>query len=246
MNTRNIKNLGRYGGMLSLFFAVSITYTFAQTPPKKHEDGVEILKGTMFSSLNFSYSRRDAENNDQLLVYYQNQKRYRSEVRLDPGYVVKNNLGVGIGLLYGNDQGNSVQLSSDGVITTNRFYGDSYAVRPFVKSFLPLGSGKRFYIIIPAELQFGYGGRVNESTTNEILTRTYTETLYYGFELRPGLLAFIVDNFGFEVSVGAFGLSSSIANTSTTGQPDGKVETNDINLAINLFQLSLGFSLYIN
>jgi hypothetical protein len=62
--------------------------------------------------------------------------------------------------------------------------------------------------------------------------------------MRPGLLAFIVNNFGFEMNVGAFGLSSSKEKIKTTNQPDGEVKTNDLSLRIDVLQLSLGFSLY--
>ena len=62
--------------------------------------------------------------------------------------------------------------------------------------------------------------------------------------MRPGLLAFIVENFGFEVNVGAFGLSSSVEKIKTTDQPDTRVVSNDLDLKISLLQLSLGFCVY--
>jgi hypothetical protein len=164
--------------------------------------------------------------------------------RLDGGYVIKKNLGIGAGFLYGYNKNVSTQQASDGTITDINSYERDFAFRPFVKNFLPLGNSKKFYVIIPTEFQIGYGSKVTESTTNGILTRTYTTTNYYGLQMRPGLLAFIVENFGFEVNVGAFGLSSSVSKTKTTNQPDGKVKTNDLDLKINLLQLSFGFTAY--
>jgi hypothetical protein len=64
--------------------------------------------------------------------------------------------------------------------------------------------------------------------------------------MRPGLLAFIVENFGFEVNVGAFGLSSSIEKIKKTNELDGQVKNNDLSLKINLLQLSFGFAAYFN
>jgi len=217
---------------------------FAQKKLSKYPDGVEMKKGVWFTSLTFSAGKKNAENNNQLLFYAIDQKKSSMQVRLDPGYVIRQNLAVGLGLLYGFDKETSTRKSSDGAITDFRSYQREYAFRPFVKNFIPLGKSNKFYIVVPTELQFGYGSRVTEATTNQLLDRTYTNTFYYGLEMRPGLLAFIVDNFGFEVNVGAFGLSSSIEKTSRTNFPDGRVKTNDLSLKINLLQLSFGFAAY--
>jgi hypothetical protein len=63
--------------------------------------------------------------------------------------------------------------------------------------------------------------------------------------MRPGMLVFVHKQFGFQVNVGAFGLSSSVKRGSSSGRPDSKVVTNDLNLRINLLQLALGFTAYL-
>jgi len=216
----------------------------AQKKNSKYPDGVEINKGMFFTTLSFSMSARDAENEQQLLNYYIEQKRSGLQVRLDPGYIIKKNLGVGVGFMYGYSKNYNTQKGTDGSIIDNKTYARNFNIRPFVKNFLPIGKSKKFYIIIPTELQFGYGTEIKESVSNGQLTRTYNTKYSYGIEMRPGLLAFIVENFGFEVNVGAFGLSSSVEKITTTGQPDTKVVSNDLDLKINLLQLSLGFCVY--
>lgn len=218
----------------------------AQKKPSKYPNGVPISKGTMFSSLTFSAGSREAENESQLLYYVVDQDRSSLEIRLDPGYVIKENLAVGMGLLYGYNKEKRLQRNSDGTLTDFQSYQRNFALRPYVKNFIPLGNSHKFYVVIPTELQFGNGSRVQESTTNGLLTRTYSSTFYYGLEMRPGLLAFIVENFGFEVNVGAFGLSSSIEKIKKTNEPDGQVKNNDLSLRINLLQLSFGFAAYFN
>jgi hypothetical protein len=225
-------------------FLLAPVILLAQKNPGKYENGVEMNKGLKFASLSLSLSARDAENESTLFAYNINQKKSSLVSRLDGGYVIKKNLGIGAGFLYGYNKNVSTQQASDGTITDINSYERDFAFRPFVKNFLPLGNSKKFYVIIPTEFQIGYGSKVTESTTNGILTRTYTTTNYYGLQMRPGLLAFIVENFGFEVNVGAFGLSSSVSKTKTTNQPDGKVKTNDLDLKINLLQLSFGFTAY--
>jgi hypothetical protein len=217
-----------------------------QKKPLKYPNGVPISKGTMFSSLTFSAGSREAENESQLLYYVVDQDKSSLEIRLDPGYVVKENLAVGMGFLYGYNKEDRLQRNSDGTLTDYRSYQRNFALRPYVKNFIPLGNSHKFYVVIPTELQFGGGSRVQESLTNGLLTRTYSSTFYYGLEMRPGLLAFIVENFGFELNVGAFGLSSSIEKIKKTNEPDGQVKNNDLSLRINLLQLSFGFAAYFN
>lgn len=217
---------------------------FAQKKASKYPNGVEMKKGIKFTSLTFSLSGRDGENDSQLLAYYVEQKKNSMQIRLDPGYMFKDNLAVGMGFLYGYNKDNNVVKASDGTLTENKNLQREFAIRPYIKNFIPLGKSNRFYVVIPTELQFGYGSKLKESVTNEVLKRTYSNTFYYGLEMRPGVLAFIVENFGFEVNVGAFGLSSSIEKVKATDQPDGQVKNNDLSLKINLLQLSLGFAVY--
>jgi hypothetical protein len=207
--------------------------------------GIPITKGTWFSSLSLSASQKNAENERQLFATYLTEERRSFSIRLDPGYVIKDNLGIGLGLLYGSTEDFSTQQASDGVISDVKLAEKRMAFRPYIKNFIPLGASNRFYIIVPTEIQIGYGSQLKETTTNQILTRTHSNTIYYGLEMRPGILVFVHRNFGFEVNVGAFGLSNSVSRGTATNLPDSKVVNNDLNLKINLFELALGFSIYI-
>ena len=239
-------NKYKFTGFFKLLFVLWMcpAISLAQKKASKYPDGVEMKKGVWFSSLTFAAGKKTAENDNQLVFYAIDQKKSSMQLRLDPGYVVRENLAVGLGILYGFNKETSTRQSSDGTITDYRTYQREYAFRPFIKNFIPLGKSHKFYVVVPTELQFGYGTRVTEATTNKLLDRTYTNTIYYGVEMRPGLLAFIVENFGFEINVGAFGLSSSIEKTSRTNFPDGEVKNNDLSLKINLLQLSFGFAAY--
>lgn len=212
---------------------------------KSESAGLPITKGTWFSSLSLSASQKRAENDRQLFATYLRDDRRSFSIRLDPGYAIKDNLGIGIGLLYGNTKDISTQQASDGAISDVKLAKRQMAFRPYIKNFIPLGTSNRFYIIVPTEIQLGYGSEVKEVTTNQILTRTFSSSVYYGLEMRPGMLVFVQRNFGFEVNVGAFGLSNSVTRGTATNLPDSKVVSNDLNLKINLFELSLGFSVYL-
>ena len=218
--------------------------SYAQKDTTTHKDGVAIVKGTWFVGGTLSGGTRKADNDAQLFAYLVNQKKSDIEVRLDGGYVFTQNLAAGLGLLYGRIGETNTTKSSDGIFTQNEISGSTMAFRPFIKNFIPLGKSDRFYVVIPTELQIGYGSRVQESTTQGVMTRSFTESNYYGIAMRPGLLAFIYKNFGFEINVGAFGLNTKTERTRVSGNPDGKVITNDLDLKINILNLSLGFSGY--
>jgi hypothetical protein len=227
-----------------LFSVIPMRAGAQHTKKKDYSDGVPIEKGLWFTSGTLSLGERNAENENQLFVYNVYQKKSDFEIRLDAGHVIRENLAVGLGFLYGNNKEDNLQQSSDGVLTANNVAGNYFAFRPFVKNFIPLGKTHRFYVVIPTELQIGFGNSVKESVTDNVLTRNYTTTQYYGLAMRPGLLVFIYKNFGFEVNVNAFGLGKRIEETETTNQPNAKVITNDLDLKINVLNLSLGFSGY--
>lgn len=230
--------------ILCLFTLIHLRASAQHTKKKNYTDGVPIEKGLWFTSGTLSLGERNAENENQLFVYNVYQKKSDFEIRLDAGHVIRENLAVGLGFLYGNNKEENLQQSSDGVLTTNNVAGNYFAFRPFVKNFIPLGKTHRFYVVIPTELQIGFGNSVKESVTDNVLTRNYTTTQYYGLAMRPGMLVFIYKNFGFEVNVGAFGLGKKVEKTEITNQPNAKVITNDLDLKINVLNLSLGFSGY--
>lgn len=237
-----------------LFTLANNSSVLAQNQPSKEEqqqsssndriDGVVIDKGLKFSILTFSMSSRDAINDNNIFVNYVNQKKSSWNVRADGGYILKKNLGVGLGLSYGQSKDNNTIKASDGALTDNKSYSNDYAVRPYIKNFIPLDNRNRFYIINQTELQLVFARSIKESTANEILTRTYTSKNTYGIGLRPGLLIFIVKNFAFETTVNIFGINTSVERSRISGQPDSKVRTTDMDFKVNVLKLAFGFSTY--
>ena len=68
-------------------------------PGKNYSNGVPLTKGTWFSSLSLYANSRTGENDRQLFGTFIEQQISGFNLRLDPGYAIKDNLGVGIGLL---------------------------------------------------------------------------------------------------------------------------------------------------
>jgi hypothetical protein len=231
--------------ILFLFISACWQIIHAQQKSKKdYKNGVPIEKGLWFTGGTISLGSKDAENETQVLGNVVNQNKRDFEVRVDAGYVTKPNLAFGMGLLYGGAMDDIEQQNALGGSTLSNLNRKYYAFRPFVRNFIPLGSVNRFYVIIPTELQIGFGNTQKKTTSGLLVTNEKTTTQYYGLAMRPGLLVFIVKNFGFEVNVGAFGLGRRIEKTTASNRPDARVITNDLDLKINLLNLSLGFAGY--
>ncbi|ALL06442.1 hypothetical protein AQ505_13610 [Pedobacter sp. PACM 27299] len=211
---------------------------------EEQPEGLVIEKGMKFSILTFSLSSRNAVNDNNFFVNYLDQKKSSWAVRADGGYILRKNLGAGLGLSYGQSKENNLIKAADGALTSNRSFSNNYGVRPFIKNFIPLDRKNRFYIVNQTEIQLLFDRSIKESTVNEILTRTYTSKDTYGVGLRPGLMIFIVKNFAFETTVDIFGINTSVETGRTTGQPDTRVTTTDMNFKINILKIGFGFSTY--
>ncbi|WP_316752836.1 hypothetical protein [Pedobacter gandavensis] len=206
--------------------------------------GLIIEKGLKFNILTFSLSSRNAQNDNNIFVNYLDQKKSSWSVRADGGYIIKKNLGVGLGLSYGQSKENNLIKNGDGNLTSNQSFSNNYGVRPFIKNFIPLDNKNRFYIVNQTEIQLLFDRSIKESVVDEILTRTYTSKDTYGVGLRPGLMVFIVKNFAFETTVDIFGINTSIERGHTTGKPDSRVTTTDMNFKVNILKIGFGFSTY--
>ncbi|MBB2147915.1 hypothetical protein [Pedobacter gandavensis] len=206
--------------------------------------GLIIEKGLKFNILTFSLSNRNAVNDNNIFVNYLDQKKTSWTVRADGGYIIKKNLGVGLGLSYGQSKDNNLIKGADGNLTSNKSFSNNYGVRPFIKNFIPLDRKNRFYIVNQTEIQLLFDRSIKEKVVDEILTRTYTSKDTYGVGLRPGLMIFIVKNFAFETTVDIFGINTSIERGRSTGMPDSRVTTTDMNFKINILKIGFGFSTY--
>lgn len=89
------KNL--LGILLLLSGLLNATSLSAQEnePPKERIDGIKMSKGLKFAILTFSVSSRDAVNDNNFLVNYVDQKKSSWDVRVDGGYIIKKDLGLG-------------------------------------------------------------------------------------------------------------------------------------------------------
>jgi hypothetical protein len=145
---------------------------------------------------------------------------------------------------YNQNKENSTLVDADGIKTELRSIGKEYSFAPFLKYYIPLDKGNKFYLFNQLETAYKYGSNIKEQTSNDILIRTYTTENKFAINLRPGFMVFPIKNFAVETSVGVLGMSSSVEKSTTTNKPDSVVKKNNLSLDINILNLFLGFYLY--
>lgn len=235
--------------LLFIFFICASCQAFAQTDSINRISGTQIDirldKGHIMVGGTLGLDLKDAENENQLLRKAALESKDVFTLRIDGAYAIKHDVFAGIGFLWGNTnrEGDYIDPNT-GDISNIRYHSSSYSFRPFVKNHLPLDRNRRFNIVIQTELGFSLEQSIEETTTGDIVTRQLSTTQKYGVGLRPGLLAFLVRNFGVEASVNLAGIGYSIQKSTQTGQPDSWVNTADLSLKIDLLQLNLGFVTY--
>ena len=211
---------------------------------KSITNGVSMEKRTKFALLTFSLSDRRAENTQDFLTYYIDQTYTNWGISTDLGLLVDKNFGVGIGFSYGQTREDNISENSLGIQTNQTGRSEQYVFRPFIKNFIPLTPKNQIFIILQTELQYATETSDFETSSMFDLSVTNSKQHIYGIGFRPGILLFIIKNFALETNVNVLGISTSVLNASTTGQPDSKVVTTDIDFKINLLQLNFGFSMY--
>lgn len=200
---------------------------------------------SMFVSLNLSLSTRKATEDNQLIIYYVDQDKRSYRINTQVGYFFKNDLAAGISMGYTQTSEDNISLDPDGLQLRNRIFSNGYGISPFLRNYISLDKGKRFFLVNETQLLFVFSNRIKETLdTQDLLTRTFTRTQEYGIGMRPGIVVMVQKNFAFETTVGAMGLTFESSRVTQTDKPQGTVFSSDLNLKIDILQINLGFAYY--
>jgi len=232
-----------------LMLGILAQLTYGQQDSIKNYPGTEIDvrldKGDFFVGGTLGLNLKSAENQNQLLRTALTEGSDQFSLRLDGAYGLKDDFFIGLGLMVGatNREGDYEDPNS-GDISNIKFHSTSYSVRPFIKNHLPLTPNKRFNLVIQTELGFFIDQSIEETNTNDIITRKLTDEWGLSLGIRPGLLAFVMRNFAVEASVNIAGIGVTVTEITQTDMPDVIVSSADLDLKIDLLQLNLGFVTY--
>lgn len=225
-------------------------------PSSLHTAGKRLTKGTWLLGGTLSAKSNDYSDLDLLIIDVKDFNQRAFNFRLDGAYFVKENLSVGLGLIYGEEKidldANFLNYSYQRNI---RKFHRNYGTIGFIKNHIPLSSNNIFYVTNQTELFYGYKSGPSETYVSNILERQYAVKHSYGISIRPGILIFFTNNFAFDLNMGVLGFSHSNEKVSYEYPPnntpskenikeDSKNKSTDLNLKFDLLKLGFGFSYY--
>ncbi|GJM59875.1 hypothetical protein [Persicobacter diffluens] len=200
-------------------------------------------KGRFHTGLTFSFSTRNAMNEDQLVQVLLDQRKFDFSMGTNLGYFVKENFSVGIGFGY-NRGVNERTIQGDPLNTLAQSVNQSYVATAFIRNYLPLDKQGRFALFNQTNFHFEHGARLNVNTVGAEINKSHTDFYEIGLGIQPGMVAFISSGFSFEVSVGLLGLNVSKETGRENYEEVTEVTKSNFDFQISLLQLNMGVSYY--
>lgn len=239
--------------LIILSLILSIIYggvAFSQNPNKDRQEGNDVMinldKGDLMFGGTVGLNLRSMGNTDQLIRIVDIEDQLAFNIRLDGAYAIKDEVFLGLGIMYGQTNRTGDYINPDnGELSNISYFAYSVSLKPFVKNHLPLDRIGRFCLVNITEFMVQVDQSIAETTTNNIVTRDLSVSQEYGIGVRPGLMVFMVKNFAVEATVNLAGITYQHSRISSTGQPDETVSKAGIDLKIDLLQLNLGFLIYL-
>jgi len=231
--------------LLIVLLGLSSIIGFAQVDHNLEPTGYTIKKGRFYSSLNFSLTQRNAENEDQLLRQVIDQNRYNYRIASNSGYAIKDNMTLGLTLGYGRQKEEITFLDeNDDEITSNRLQ-QGFTFAPNLRNYIPLGKGQ-LQILVQTEVGFTLGESLERVYYENEQDKIEGDFLEVSLGVSPGVVLFFDKNWAFETTVGIAGLSTRIEEETVNNDRANRqrVSQTDIDLRINLLQLNLGVAFY--
>lgn len=167
------------------------------------------------------------------------------------GYFFRDNLMAGVRLEYSRtflrldnvsiDLGEEMNFSfSDLYLLEHKYSGTG-----FVRSYVSLGSSRRFALFNETNITFSGGNAKFMTGKGDNLIGTYSLVRELQIGVAPGLTAFIANNVGVEVSFGVAGFHYRKETAMTDQVVSGTRESSGANFKIDLLKISIGLSIYL-
>lgn len=218
--------------------------------------GKQLLRGTWTLGGTFSAKSNSYSDIDLLIVDVENFDQRAFHVRLEGSYFLMENMSVGLGLQFGEDEAHLlVNLLNNSYKREIRSFSRGYGFQGFIKNFIPASSNNIFFITNQTELFYGFESGPSETYVSDVLERKYSTEHRMGLSIRPGILIFFTENFAFDINMGVLGLSFSKEDVSYKYPPNNlpaesdrkensRNNSTDLNLKFDLLKIGFGFSYY--
>lgn len=213
---------------------------------------VFVPKGQWLIGGNISFQDYTENNYKFLIVEDIDLDAYMFKVSPFIGYFVADNIALGARLVYSRtsaDVGSvNLKINDDLSFGINdlTYIQHQYDVSLFLRNYINLGTQRRIGLFNETRLTYGGGQGKLVNSSKEEVKGTYQKLRSLQLGLAPGIVAFVTDNVGVEVSVGVLGLKYNTINQVTNQVETGKHRRTSANFKIDLFSINLGMAFYIN
>lgn len=213
---------------------------------------VFVPKGQWIVGGNLSFQDYTEGNYKFLIADQIDLQAYMMKVSPFIGYFIADNTAIGARFVYSRtsvDLGNVTLKINDDLsfaLSDVTYLQHQYDISLFLRNYINLGNQRRIGLFNETRLTYGGGQGKMVNSSKEDVTGTYQQIQSYQLGLAPGIVAFITDNVGVEVSVGVLGLKYSTIKQTTNQVETGKHAHTSANFKINLFSINLGMAFYIN
>lgn len=212
---------------------------------------VFVPKGQWLTGGTISYSEYGFDNYKFIILDDMKGSGYTMNISPFIGYFFKDNIAAGARFGYKRTllrlNNVSMKLTDDLTFDLSDYYSlqHVYYGTGMLRTYMNIGSSKRFGLFNEVRLTFGGGQGKVVSGTGEALKGTYQDIYEFQLGLAPGLAAFITDNVAIEASVGVLGFNYKKINQVTNQIYEGSYNTSKANFKIDLFSISLGVAFYL-
>lgn len=228
-----------------ILFALSCTLYGQQKAPIDNYDLI-FRKGTAFVGLSGSAALRGSTNENSLIATILDQEKKGYSITLTGGYFLKNDFAVGGAFDYERNSIERQTIDADNIISDIKEHAAKITTSVYGKQFIHLFTSKRINLYNIYGLAWVYDSKLNETRSQDILTRTFTEVNAFKFGISPGVQVFVIDGFATEVGVNVAGITAGKTTTYVNNQFDGSVNNLNLDLRLNILSLNIGFYYYFN
>ncbi|MDW7695827.1 hypothetical protein R9C00_25145 [Flammeovirgaceae bacterium SG7u.111] len=201
-------------------------------------------KGNWHTNLVLNFSQTEESNQINLLANVIDGNTFSYGVGFSGGYFFKDEMSAGLNIKFNRSNSNLNTLQDADTVNTKRL-NHSFAFTPFLRNYIPLSKNNRFSVFNETGLTFGYGQTLRRKTVSEDkIEKYYGESYIARFGIRPGINAFIVENFSFEIAIDLIGFEMDYIKSDYGNGQTGDATNLDFNFKIDLLSLNFGVAYY--
>jgi hypothetical protein len=201
-------------------------------------------KGTTFVGLAGSANFRGSTNENALVFTIVDQEKQGYSITGTSGRFLKEDFAIGIAFDYERNSLERQTIDADNITSDIKEEAAKLTASVYGKQFISLFPSKRINLFNIYGLAWVNDSKLNETRSQGILTRTFTESNAINFGISPGIQVFVIDGFATEVGVNVAGITAGRTTTYLNNVEDASINNFKIDLKINILSLNIGFYYY--